>query len=132
MVNADGGDFFDKDQVKDVIPMSQTLTKYDDVLDGFGEDSNRLITDILTNHATDPHTLDAEAVESASNFVKYNTLSLWFTRQKDFASAKQWANMAMVAKDALITKLDADPTQGTNTTVAVSSTYRTSPLNGGL
>lgn len=126
--NPDGGDFFDKDQVKNSIPMNQNVTKYDDVLDQFGEDSNRLITDLLTLYATDPQTLDAEQSESASNFVKYNTLSLWFTMQKDFASAKQWANMAMASKEALVAKLEADDTQTLNTTVAVSSSYRTSPL----
>jgi hypothetical protein len=130
--NPDGGDFFNKEWVKNTAFNDQNITKYDDILDGFGEDSNRLVTDILTIHSTDPQALDSEQTESAENIVNYNVLCLWYTRQKDFKSSERWEKKRDGAKDALIAKLDADPTNSTNKTVAVSSSYRTAPLNGGL
>lgn len=129
MSNVDGGDFFDKDKTKQAIPIENQVTKYDDVLDTFGEDSNRLVTDILTLHSTDPQALDAEQNASAQNVANYNTLCLWFTRQKDFNSVREWKDKFKTAKEALIAKLEADETQDTGQTVAVSSAYRTSPLD---
>lgn len=126
--NADGGDFFDKDHCKLMIPIVNSNTKYDEVLDVFGEDSNRLVTDILTLYATDPQTLDAEQTESAQNVANYNVMCLWFTRQKDFNSVREWKEKFKTSKEALIAKLEADQTQDTGKTVAIASSYRTSPL----
>jgi hypothetical protein len=130
--NPDGGDFFNKEWVKNTAFNNQNITKYDDILDGFGEDSNRLVTDILTLHSVDPTALSAEQTESAENIANRNVLCLWYGRQKDFDSANHWEKKRDQAKDALIALLDADPANDRNATVAVSSSYRTSPLNSGL
>lgn len=127
-VNPDGADWFNKEWVKNIAFNNQNITKYDDILDGFGEDSNRLVTDILTLHSVDPYSLTAGQNESAENIVNRNVLCLWYGRQKDFDSANHWEKKRDQAKNALIELLDSDPANDRNATVAVSSSYRSSPL----
>jgi hypothetical protein len=128
-VNPDGGDYYNKDEVKPLCNIKAESTKNDDVLDQLGEDSNRYVGDLLFEYHADSDNLTSTLKASATNIANYRTAKLWNLKQKDFEAVKEWKQAQNDAEKALISRLQKDITNTKSAPVAVSSSYRTSPLN---
>jgi hypothetical protein len=126
--NPDGGDYFNKDQTKDLLAVGQESTKYDDLLDQLGEDSNRYVGDILFKYSADSDDLQDSDKASATNIANYRTAKLFKLRQADYEGVREWKQCQKDAEKALISRLESDVTNTKSTPVAVSTSYRTQPL----
>jgi len=127
-VNPDGGDYYDKDQVKQLCTIKSESTKNDDVLDQLGEDSNRYVGDLLFKYNADSDDLTDENKASATNIANYRTTKLWKLKQADYEGVREWKIAQKDAETALISRLQSDYTNTKSVTVAVGSSYRSQPL----
>jgi hypothetical protein len=126
--NPDGGDYYNKEQVKDLASIKQESTKNDDVLDQIGEDSNRYVGDLLFKYSADSDDLTDANKASATNIANYRTTKLWKLKQADYEGVREWKIAQKDAEKALISRLESDVTNTKSTPVAVSTSYRTQPL----
>ena len=126
--NPDGGNYFDKSQTKELIAVTQESTKYDDLLDQIGEDSNRYVSDIFFKYNADSEAMTDKDKASAINIANYRTAKIFKLRQADYEGVKEWKANQKEIEDALISRLESDVTNTKSATVAVSTSYRTQPL----
>ena len=128
-VNPDGGDYYNKDEVKELCTIKAESTKNDDVLDQLGEDSNRYVGDLLFKYNADSDDLTDANKASATNIANYRTTKLWKLKQADYEGVREWKIAQSDAEKALISRLTSDYTNTKSVAVAIGSSYRTSPLN---
>jgi hypothetical protein len=126
--NPDGGDYYNKDQVKELCTIKAESTKNDDVLDQLGEDSNRYVGDLLFKYSADSDDLTDANQASATNIANYRTTKLWKLKQADYEGVREWKIAQKDAEKALISRLESDVTNTKSAPVAVSTSYRTAPL----
>jgi hypothetical protein len=126
--NPDGGDYYNKEQVKDLASIKQESTKNDDVLDQIGEDSNRYVGDLLFKYSADSDDLEDQDKASATNIANYRTVKIWKLKQADYEGVREWKIAQKDAESALISRLESDVTNTKSAPVAISSSYRTQPL----
>ena len=130
-VNDDGGDYYDKSSVKKLINVSDESTKYDEVIDQLGENSNRYVGDLLFKYTDDSDALTNADKASATNIANYRTAKLFKLRQADYEGVREWKACQKDAETALIDRLSSDDDNTKSVTVAVATSYRTSPLKLG-
>ena len=125
-----GGDYYDQSQTKHILNIPQANSKYDEVVDEFGEDANRELGDWLSAKGANPDALTGSQLQSARNAANYDASYKFKVRQGDFEWAKELKAMRKDARDSLEAKLSTDITTNTqNDLPVVVSSYQTSPMD---
>jgi len=130
--NVDGGNYYDKSKVKKLINVSDESTKYDEVIDQLGENSNRYTSDLLFKYVENSDALTDADKAGAENIANYRTAKLYKLRQADYEGVKEWKACQKDAETAMISRLESDDDNPKSVTVSVASSYRTSPLKLGI
>lgn len=101
-----------------------TISKYDTNITQWGLEGNREIDDLLFEHSAVLPLTDDQYTSAKYAVFEYIAIE-FYTFTKDFDSVAQATKEYEKAKEALISKLDAQPEINTQSqSVAVSTSYR--------